>query len=140
MAVATRVVGDAAVATILATLDVSAERGRAALLDRRHDLELTQAHMSGIGSAPVGSMAMKDVGALQPRAAHGRPAACRVAVSPRSMGRDGRVGWLQPGSWYWRHGCKAPWCRVWHDPEVSESREYQHLARGGAWRNCAAAC
>ena len=28
--------------------------------------------MSGIGAAPVGSMAMKDVGDLQPRAAHGR--------------------------------------------------------------------
>jgi hypothetical protein len=47
-------VGDAAVAAILAALDLAAERGRAALLDRRHDLELTQAHMSGIGPAPVG--------------------------------------------------------------------------------------
>ena len=72
MAVATRVVGDAAVAAILAALDMPAERGRAALLDRRHDLELPQAHMSGIGPAPVGPMAMKDVGDLQPRAAHGR--------------------------------------------------------------------
>jgi hypothetical protein len=56
MTVATRVVGDAAVAAILATLDMSAERGRTALLDRRHHLELTQAHMPGIGSAPVGFM------------------------------------------------------------------------------------
>ena len=54
MAVAARVVGDAAVAAILATLDMPAERGRAARLDRRHHLELTQAHMPGIGSAPVG--------------------------------------------------------------------------------------
>src|SRR5215472_6659024 len=115
------------------------KRRRAALLDRRHDLELTQAHMPGIGSAPVGSMAMKDVCDFQPRAAHGCPVTCRVAVSPRSMERDGRVGWLQPGSWYWRRGCKAPWCRVWHDPEVSESREYRHLVRANAWRSCAAA-
>jgi hypothetical protein len=49
------------VAAILATLDRPAERGRAAQLDRRHDLELTEAHMPSIGSAPVGSMAMKDV-------------------------------------------------------------------------------
>ena len=57
-------------AAILATLDMPAERGRAALLDRRHDLELIQAQMSGIGSTPVGSMAMEDVCDLQPRAAH----------------------------------------------------------------------
>ena len=41
------------------------EGGRASLLDRRHDLELTQAYMPGVGSAPVGSMAMKDVCDLQ---------------------------------------------------------------------------
>src|SRR6516225_10695174 len=40
MAIAARVVSDAAVAAILAALDMPAERGRAALLDRRHDLEL----------------------------------------------------------------------------------------------------
>ena len=59
-------------AAILAALDMPAECGRAALLDCGHDLELTQAHMPGIGSTPVGSMAMKDVCDLQPRAAHGR--------------------------------------------------------------------
>ena len=70
-------------AAILAALDMPAERGRAALLDRRHDLELTQTHMAGIGPAPVGPMAMKNVGDLQPRAAHGRPATPRTAASPR---------------------------------------------------------
>ena len=55
MAIAARVVSDAAVATILAALDVPAERGRASLLDRRHDLELTQAHSPALAlrqSAP----------------------------------------------------------------------------------------
>src|ERR1700747_111558 len=139
MAIAARVVSDAAVAAILAALDMPAERGRAALLDRRHDLELTEAHMSGIGPAPVGPMAMKDVCDLQLRAAHRRPATPQVAASPRSMVRVGRVGWLRPGSWYWRRGCKAPSCRAWRDPEVFESREYRHLARANAWRSCAAA-
>jgi hypothetical protein len=41
--------------------------------------------MPGIGSAPVGSMAMKDVCDLQPRAAHRRPATSRVSDPPRSM-------------------------------------------------------
>src|SRR5215469_3183891 len=139
-ALATRVVSDAAVAAVLATLDMSAECSRAAVLDRRHHLELTEAHMPGIGSAPVRSMAIKDVCDLQPRAAHRRPASPRVAASPRSVVPTGRVGWLRPGSWYWRRGCKAPWCRVWHGPELFGSREYRHLARGGEWRNCAAAC
>jgi hypothetical protein len=93
MAIAARVVRDAAMAAVLATLDMPAEHGRATLLDRRHDLELTQAHMSGIGPAPVGPMAMKDICDLQPWAAHGRPATPWVAASPRSMVRGGRVGW-----------------------------------------------
>src|SRR5712675_476169 len=130
MAIAARVVSDAAVAAIFAALDVPAERGRAALLDRRHDLELTEAHISGVGPAPVGPMAMKDVCDLQPR----------VAAFPRSKVPAGRAGWLRPGSWYWRRGCKAPWCRAWHDPVAFGSREYRHLARAGAWRSCAAAC
>src|SRR6185295_8410392 len=73
---------------------------------------LSEAYMSGIGPAPVGSMAMKDVCNLQLRAAHDRRATPRVAASARSMMRAGRAGWLWPGSWYWRHGCKAPWCRL----------------------------
>ena len=95
-------------AAILAALDMATEGGRAALLDRRHDLQLPQAHMSGIGAAPVGSMAMKDICDLQPWAAHGRLATPRVAASPRSMMRAGRGGWLPPGSLYWRCGCTAP--------------------------------
>ena len=65
---------------------------------------------------------------------------CEDHVEIADRQQIGRVGWLRPGSWYWRRGCKAPWCRVWHGPEVSGSHEYRHLARGGAWRNCAAAC
>src|SRR5260370_29540767 len=138
MAIAARVVSDAAVAAILAALDMPAERGRAALLDRRHDLELTEAYMPGIGATPVGSMAMKDVCDLQPRAAHGRPATPRVAACPASIVPAGRVGWLRSGWSYWRRGCKAPSCRAWRDPEVFESHEYRHLVRANAWRSCAA--
>src|SRR4029077_14406480 len=118
MTVATRIVGNAAVAAIFAALDMPTESGRAALLDRRHHLERTQAHMPGIGSPPVGSMAMKDVCDLQPRAAHSRPATPRVAACPASIVPAGRVGWLRSASSYWRRGCKAPWCRAWRDPAV----------------------
>src|SRR5260370_31334260 len=121
-----RVVSDAAVAAIFAALDMPAERGRAALLDRRHDLELIQAHMSGIGPAPVSPMAMKDVCDLQLRAAHRRPATPRVAASPRSMVPAGRLGGLRPASPALRPVCTPPWCRAWHDPVALESRQYRH--------------
>ena len=113
MAVAARVVGDPAVAAVLAALDMAAEGGRAAALDGRHHLELAEAHMPGIGLAPGGAMAMEDVRDLQPRAAHGRRATLRLSASPQAAARAGRAGWSRCGSWCWRRGCKAPWCRAW---------------------------
>ena len=93
MAVATRVVGDPAMAAILAALDMAAtgqarglkahESSRAATLDRRHRLELAEAHMPGIGLAPGRPVAMEDVCDLQPRAAHGRRTTPRLSVSLR---------------------------------------------------------
>jgi hypothetical protein len=73
--------------------DMSAERGRAAVLDDRHPLELAEAEMPGIGSPPGGAMTVKDVCDLQARAAHGAPATLRLAVSLRSAARAGRASW-----------------------------------------------
>src|SRR5215471_12644657 len=140
MAVAAGVVGDPSVTAIPAALDMTAESSRAAVLNRRHNLELAKADVPGIGSAPGGSMALEDVCDHQPWAAHGRRTTPWFSTSLGSAVRAGRGGWLQCGSWYWRRGCRALWCRVWHGPEVSESREYRHSAQGGGWRNCAAAC
>jgi hypothetical protein len=61
MAVATRVVGDPAVAAVFAALDMTAEGGRTAVLDGRHHLELAKAEMPGVGFAPDGPVAMEDV-------------------------------------------------------------------------------
>ena len=60
------VVGDARERTVFAALDVSAERSRAAVLDRRHDFQLAEADMAGVGLAPRRAMGSKDVG--DPRA------------------------------------------------------------------------
>ena len=51
MAVATGVVGHAQGSAIGASIDVTAERGGAAFLNRRHDLHLAEAQMTGIGMA-----------------------------------------------------------------------------------------
>ena len=63
--IAAAVVGDAAVAAVLAAFDMAAERGRAAGLDRRHHLELGEAHMAGMRRSPGWSMTMEDVGDLE---------------------------------------------------------------------------
>ena len=57
---------------VLAARDMAAERCRAAVLDRGHHLELAEAHMAGIGSAPCRSMAAEDIRDLQLRTGHCR--------------------------------------------------------------------
>ena len=61
MPVAAGVVGDAQVGAVLAALDMTAQRHRSAALDRRHDLELAEAHMAGMGRTPSRSAAAEDV-------------------------------------------------------------------------------
>jgi len=66
MPIAAGVVSDARMRTVFAALDVSAERCRAAILDRRHDFQLAEADMAGVGLTPRRAMGSKDVG--DPRA------------------------------------------------------------------------
>src|SRR5215469_17007139 len=67
MAVTTGVIGDLYMAAlvVLAARDVPAERCRAAVLDRRHHLELAEADMAGVGLAPRLAMAAEDIRNLQ---------------------------------------------------------------------------
>src|SRR5260370_42662991 len=67
MPVTTGVVGDLGMAAVrvLAARDMAAERCRAAVLDRRHHLELAGADMAGIGLAPCWSVAAQDIRGLQ---------------------------------------------------------------------------
>ena len=58
-----------------AALDLRAKlktRHRAATLDRRHHLQLAEAHMAGIGFAPCRSMAAEDIRDLQSWTRHAR--------------------------------------------------------------------
>ena len=68
--VAAGVVGDAPLAAVLAGLDVTAERRGAAVLDRRHDLELGEAQVPCMGGPVGGAGSAEDVGDLD-RGAHG---------------------------------------------------------------------
>ena len=65
-----RIVGDPFVRTVLTALDVSAERGSATGLDRRHDLQLVEAHAPGVGLSPRRPVGAKDVGDLERRPRH----------------------------------------------------------------------
>ena len=52
VAVTAGVIGDDGVGTVLAALDMAAERRRAAALDRCNHLQLVEADVTGIGSTP----------------------------------------------------------------------------------------
>ena len=58
----TGIVGDPLVRTVLAALDVAAERGGATGFDRRHDLQLGGADVTGVGLSPRRPVSAKDVG------------------------------------------------------------------------------
>jgi len=82
VAVAAGIVGDPLVRAVLAALDVSAERGRATGLDRRHDLQLGEAEVTGVGLPPRRPMGAKDVGDLEARPRHaalGQPGGVRAS-------------------------------------------------------------
>ena len=92
MPVAAGVVGDVRVRALLAARDMSAERRRAAALDRRHHLQLAEAHMAGIGLTPRRSMAAEDIRDLQRRARHARRASGGRLASLRLQRRGAPAG------------------------------------------------
>ena len=66
--VATTVVRDLDMGAVLATQDMAAERCRAAVHDRRHHLELVEAHMADVGLTPCRTMGAEDIRDLPRRA------------------------------------------------------------------------
>src|SRR5260370_16036933 len=76
MPVATGVIGDLGMAAllVLAARDMAAERRGAAVLDRRHHLELAETDMAGIGPAPRRAVVAEDVRDLQRWTRHARRA------------------------------------------------------------------
>jgi len=63
--VAAGIVGDVGVGAVLAARDMAAEGRRAAALDGGHDLELTQAHVTDMGSTPSGPEVAEDIRDLE---------------------------------------------------------------------------
>ena len=61
------IVGDDGVSArlVLTAPDMAAERRRAAALDGRHDLQLAEADMAGVGAAPCRSVIAEDIRDLQ---------------------------------------------------------------------------
>ena len=63
--VAAAIVGNALMPAVLAGIDVTAECCRAAVLNRRHDLELGQAQVTGLGGTIAGAFSSEDIGDLE---------------------------------------------------------------------------
>ena len=75
MPVAAGIVGDPPLAAVLASLDVTAQGRGAAMLDRRHDLELMEAQVTGMGGPISGAGGTEDIGDLE-RGAHASAGGC----------------------------------------------------------------
>jgi hypothetical protein len=73
----TTVIGDLRVQAVLAAHDMAAESRGAAALDRRHNLQLAEADMTGIGFTPCRAMVAEDVRDLQGGTGHDRRGLCR---------------------------------------------------------------
>ena len=71
VAIAAGVVGDAYMRAILAALDMAAESCGAAALDGRHDLQLREAHLPGVGGAPGRTIPAEDIRQLDRWTRHG---------------------------------------------------------------------
>src|SRR6516162_11805430 len=85
------VVGDLDMLTLLAAQDMPAQRRGAAVLDRRHHLELFEAHMAGIGLTPCRPMRAENIREIERRARHAR----RVSSRRRGVleGFDEMIEW-----------------------------------------------
>ncbi len=78
-------------AAVLAGLDMAAERRGPALLDRRHDLELLEAEVPGMGGPIGGTSAAEYIGDLE-RGLHGsagRRLVCHQGGQPLERAGDG---------------------------------------------------
>ena len=100
--VAATVVGDPQMPAVLAGIDVAAECRGAAVLDRRHDLELGKAQVTGLSGAIAGPFSSEDIGDLERGAQAGSVAGLLALHQRRQMlertghradrlGRDARV-------------------------------------------------
>lgn len=74
---------------VVAGLDVTAQCGYAAVLDSRHDFELAEAQMPGMGCAIRGPGATEDVGDL---------ACCGAICSRPALGQIAKAASLHLGS------------------------------------------
>ena len=72
MPVAAAVVGNDRVGAVFAARDMAAERRRAAARDGRHHLQLVEADVPGIGSAPSEAVVAENIRDLQRWTGHGR--------------------------------------------------------------------
>ena len=76
---------------VLAARDMAAERRRAAALDGRHHLQLVEADVAGIGSAPRRSVVAEDIRNLQRWTGHRRGRLRWRRVFPALLGLLARL-------------------------------------------------
>jgi hypothetical protein len=71
------------VPTVLTGINVAAKRRSAAVLDRRHDLELGQVEVAGLGGTIAGPFGSEDIGDLERGAQAGSAVGILALHQPR---------------------------------------------------------
>ena len=145
VSVAATVEGDDGVAAciVLAARDMSAEHCGAAALDRTHHLQLAEADMAGIGTAPCGTVVAEDVRNLQRWTDH-RAARPALSASGGSLVLPYRTA--DRADFARRQSCRSPRSRnapsspACNDQAKPGSVGYPCRAQADAWQSCAAVC
>ena len=128
------------IGAVLAARDMAAESCRAAVLDCRHHLELVEADMAGIGSAPCRSMVAEDIRDLQSRARHkrlasaGRPDLLELErdVLQRAHDLADRLGGDA--------GIERRGVELGVTEQHLDDADIDVLLQAGGWQSCAARC
>ena len=122
---------------VLAARDMTAERQRAAALDRTHHLHLVEADVARVGNTPRRTMVAEDVRDLQSWTRHSAGAISPAVALfwfvdlPARLVAD-RAGSRRQRSYRWRHACSVPSPRTWHGPEALEIARIS-MPRSNRW-------
>ena len=147
--IATRVVRDLTIPATVTTVDVAAERGCAAHLDRAHGPALPGAHGRAIRFPVRGTVLAKDVGDLEARPRHGNLQAGQqrfrsgevsvvsLLVSPKWLRAANRAGSPPPGPSGSRRAYSAPSSPGSDAREESGSCARRCRPRADGLRSCA---
>src|SRR6516164_8538335 len=144
VAIATAIIGNALVVTVIALLDVTTKRRGSTQLDRRHDTTLCGRQRSAMTLAIGFTVAAEHIRHFGPTAGH-RLAVRSVLVQPAlvrpaSDVAAGRVDWRWHRLWWWRSAGSVPSLPGYNDQEAVEWSGHRCRIRASGRRRHVEGC